>query len=388
LISDSVTAALAGEQSVLIPAPPPTRVLDLLILLDNAFSSTPILQPFPIFYLARTSQKAIGATRTMLEWLSQDITLQDRPLDFKWIKIVSQYSDLLQGNPGPRVVIADGLDLQSSSFARQAFLDFKSSGHLLLFPSRIVPMDSLAHKLLEEWDSISPALQSDAPRPIINIATSARVQIDQRIPLTGEDLAQWKRQDKLDREQKESDLFFEERQRNILEGNESDEDEDEENQLILDEQNLQDTVQRIRGSAVLLQEGVYDFWLGEVSGARSSLKHFPFVDKRRRFDEFGVMLKPDEFVHVDGEPIAANPIAPVAPVVSGGKRKWVEVEMEVEDIPARLVSETQSINIAVRIGYVDLEGLHDGRAVGNLLPRLNARKMVMHSINFANVRSL
>src|SRR5438045_3181059 len=88
---DCITTAIAAEQSVVIPALPPTRVLDLLLLLDNAFTTTPALQQIPVFYLAHTSQKAVSATRTMLEWLSQDITVQDHPLDFKHVKIVTEY---------------------------------------------------------------------------------------------------------------------------------------------------------------------------------------------------------------------------------------------------------------------------------------------------------
>ena len=51
-----------------------------------------------------------------------------------------------------------------------------------------------------------------------------------------------------------------------------------------------------------------------------------------------------------------------------------------EDIPARVVKSTMAIDVNVRVGYVDLEGLHDGRAAGNLLPRLNARKMVLAAL--------
>ena len=342
------------------------------MLLDTAFTTTPVLHPFPIFYLAHTSHKAITATRTMLEWLSQDINVQDNPLTFKYVKIVTHYNELVQGNPGPRVVIVDSLDIATASFAHQAFLDFKSGGHLLLLTSQSVPRDSLAYSLLQQWDAKSPSLSPETPRLIVSLSTSAEVTLEQRIPLQGDDLIQWKRADRLNREQKDADLFFEERQRNLLEGTESDSDEDEEDQLILDSDDGIPGTQRIRGSTILLQESTYDFWLGDgLPGIRASLKHFPFIDRRKRFDEFGMTLKPDEFVRVEDE------IVPTRVRDSGGKRKWDEVDTDVEDIPARLVRSRMAIDINVRVGYVDLEGLHDGRAAGNLLPRLNARKMVL-----------
>ena len=374
---DSISTALSSEQSVLIPTLPPTRALDLLILLDNVFTTTPSLQQFPIFYLAHTSQKAITATRTMLEWLSQEINLQDHPLDFKYIKVVTTYQELTQGPPGPRVVVVDDLEMQLNSFSHQAFLDFKSSGNLLLLTSQSVSQNSITSKLFKQWNSKSPSLSSEIPRPVVSIQFPTQLEMESRIPLQGEELLQWKRVDKATREQKDADLFFEERTRNLLEGTESDSEEDEEDQLILDTEHHQDEIsQRIRGSAILLQEGTYDFWIGDVSGSntRASLKHFPFVDKRKRFDEFGVTFKNDEFIRVEDEFVNINKSVVHA---AGGKRKWVEVEMEVEEVPSRVVKSTVNIDVNIRVGYVDLEGLHDGRAAGNLLPLMNSK----HELN-------
>lgn len=364
----------------MIPALPPTRSLDLLILLDNAFATTPALRPFPAFYLAKTSQKAVRATRTMLEWLSQDITVQDHPLEFKHLKLVTEYTDLAQGPPGPRLVIVDDLEMSLQSFSKQTFLDFNIAGNLILFTSRSTSQSSLPSLLLSHWESTSPSLSDDRPRPIVSVNITTEVAIEHREPLVGDDLVAWRRADRLSREQKDADLFFEERQRNILEGTESDsEEEEEEDELLLDapiaiaEDSLRPL---LRGSAVLLQEGVFDFWLGGDSGMlRTAQKQFPFVDRRRKGDEFGGALKPEEYVRVEEE-VSAVPAVKTAVKEVGGKRKWEEVEVEAEGLPSRAEIKRRVVDVHLRVGYVDLEGLHDGRAVGNLLPRLNARKMV------------
>jgi cleavage and polyadenylation specificity factor subunit 2 len=364
----------------MIPALPPTRSLDLLILLDNAFATTPALRPFPAFYLAKTSLKAVRATRTMLEWLSQDITVQDHPLEFKHLKLVTEYMDLAQGPPGPRLVIVDDLEMSLQSFSKQTFLDFNIAGNLILFTSRSTSPTSLPSLLLSHWESTSPSLSQDRPRPIVGVNLTTEVAIEHREPLVGDDLVAWRRADRLSREQKDADLFFEERQRNILEGTESDsEEEEEEDQLLLDAPTaIAEDSQRplLRGSAVLLQEGVFDFWLGGDSGMlRTAQKQFPFVDRRRKGDEFGGTLKPEEYVRVEEE-VSAIPAVKAAVKEVGGKRKWEEVEVEAEGLPSRVEIKRRVVDVHVRVGYVDLEGLHDGRAVGNLLPRLNARKMV------------
>ena len=379
---DSITSALTAQQSVMIPALPPARSLDLLILLDNAFTTTPALHPFPAFYLAKTAQKAVRATRTMLEWLSQDITLQDHPLDFKHIKLVTEYTGLAQGPLGPRLVIVDDLEMSLQSLSKQTFLDFNITGNLILFTSRSTPQNSLPLLLLSHWEMTSPSLSSERPRPIVGVSLTTEVAFEHREPLVGEDLLAWRRADKLSREQKDADLFFEERTRNLLEGTESDsEEEEEEDQLLLDDTHLaaEEQTRRslLRGSAVLLQEGTFDFWLrGDSSGAlRTSQKQFPFLDRRRRGDEFGGTMKPEEFVRVEEEALVV-PVKKTTAREVGGKRKWEEVEVEAEGLPSRVEVKSRVVDVHVRVGYVDLEGLHDGRAVGNLLPRLNARKMV------------
>src|SRR6202035_4367547 len=110
-----------------------------------------------------------------------------------------------------------------------------------------------------QWSTLSPSISDDTPCPVVNITTDVEIVMEQRIPLQGEELVQWKRTDRQNREQKDADLFFEERQRNLLEGNESDSEEDEEeDHLILD---TSVSSLRARGSAILLQEGSNDFWM-------------------------------------------------------------------------------------------------------------------------------
>ena len=58
-------------------------------------------------------------------------------------------------------------------------------------------------------------------------------------------------------------------------------------------------------------------------------------------------------------------------------RKWGEVEVEAENLPSKVTRSVMRIDVNVRVGYINLEGLHDGRAAGNLLPRLNPRKLVL-----------
>jgi cleavage and polyadenylation specificity factor subunit 2 len=313
----------------------------------------------------------------MLEWLSQEINLQDRPLEFKHIKIVSTYAEL---SAGPRLVIVDGVDIQPGTFAYQAFLDFKSSGHLLLFPWNLVDEHSIAGILLKKWDETSPALSDSTPRSIVTLNTNMNITHVERIPLQGDDLIQWKRQDKLTRDRKTADAFYEQQSLALLEDQPSDsEDEDLPSIDLLDEKS-----HRLRGSAIVMAEGNYDYWRSEP--IRAGFRSFPFIERRKQGDEYGFTIRPEDFSRLEDE---SKPVVEQQAIVVGKKRKWVEETKEEDgEGPCREIKKEMQITVNCRVGYVDLEGLHDGRAVGNLLPRCNARKLVRRPKRTLNDRLL
>jgi cleavage and polyadenylation specificity factor subunit 2 len=313
---------------VFIPSPPPSRSLELLTLID----SSPQLHSCPIFYLSKTCLKALSQTRTMLEWLSQDIP-PDAPLTFPSITFTNNYTDLSGGKPGPRLVIVEDANISPETFARQTFLDFKSTGNLLLFPTRRVT-HPLPRTLLSNAGTI-PA----------SITTQMTIEQVDRVAPSAEDLAQWKRNKSLEAEKLSQEVF----QGYDSEEQDSDEEPDEEDAPLPDK----------------VLQGGFDFWRGQVK------RSFPFVERRVRRGEWGVEVRAEEYLHVEEES------APVVEVVvqGGGKRRWGE--MVLEEVPEREVRRKMDIDVNLLVEYVDLEGLHDGRAVGNLLPRCNPRKIVL-----------
>ena len=325
---DSVTNALNSGKCVFIPAPPPARSLELLTLIDI----TKQLSIYPIFYLGKTTQKAVAQTRTMLEWLSGEIT-SDSPLALPSITLVHEYAELSSGKPGPRLVIVDDVNLHPGTFAYQTFLDFKETGNLMLFPSNKVSPNSISANLLQETNTLPQTISKPLKIPHI-----------ERDPLEQEELSQYKRTKSLAAEKLASELF----QQQQFDYSEDESDEDEEVAV-----------------KPVITTG-FDFWRGE--GKRT----FPFLERRFRRDEFGMEVKAEEYSHIDDSTRIVTGTRNVGEV--GRKRKWEEEEEE--DVPQREVKSEIEVDMNVLVEYVDLEGLHDGRAVGNLLPRCNPRKIV------------
>ncbi|KAL8957706.1 MAG: hypothetical protein Q9193_005095 [Seirophora villosa] len=186
-------------------------------------------------------------------------------------------------------------------------------------------------------------------------------------------------------------------------------------------------------NVLLRQPGVYDY---DVRGKKGRDQMFPFVSKRRRADDFGELIRPDDYLRaeerddVDGHDMRDG--GPNKDNKLGQKRKWgatgwegekgepgsrmtnkrrqhdsstadqrglsngesltnghVDSELdelsdtsdlEADDVidgPSKLVVETHSVEAHLKIAYVDFAGLHDQRSLSMLIPLIQPRKLIL-----------
>ncbi|KAI4168030.1 MAG: hypothetical protein LQ343_006737 [Gyalolechia ehrenbergii] len=181
---------------------------------------------------------------------------------------------------------------------------------------------------------------------------------------------------------------------------------------------------------LLRQPGVYDY---DVRGKKGREQMFPFVSKRRRADDFGDLIRPDEYLRaeerddIDGRDMRDG--ATSKDNKFGQKRKWGDAGLQGEngyprssmkrhqqsnsadrnglvngnvainghrdpDIdeisessgsdadeaangPSKVVIRTQSIEAHLKIAYVDFAGLHDQRSLSMLIPLIQPRKLIL-----------
>ncbi|EPQ59026.1 hypothetical protein GLOTRDRAFT_113854 [Gloeophyllum trabeum ATCC 11539] len=72
---DTITTTLSSRHSVLMPCDSSTRVLELLVLLDQAWNYSRI--KFPICLLSRTGREMLTFVRSMMEWLGGTVNKED-----------------------------------------------------------------------------------------------------------------------------------------------------------------------------------------------------------------------------------------------------------------------------------------------------------------------
>lgn len=73
--TDTITSTLSSRSSLLLPCDSSTRVLELLVLLDQHWNYSRLR--YPICFLARTGREMLTFVRSMMEWLGGTINKED-----------------------------------------------------------------------------------------------------------------------------------------------------------------------------------------------------------------------------------------------------------------------------------------------------------------------
>ena len=190
-------------------------------------------------------------------------------------------------------------------------------------------------------------------------------------------------------------------------------------------------------NTLLRQPGVFDY---DVRGKKGREQMFPFVSKRRRGDDFGDVIRPEDYLRaeerdeIDGQD--SRNIDPRRQMTIGQKRKWQSVglqsdgrpqadspnkrqqpgsahgnellnsgsnvsgasdrgDLEAEDSlgesedeqehvlnrPSKIAFKTSRVQANLRIAFVDFAGLHDQRSLSNLIPLIQPKKLILVSGN-------
>lgn len=188
-------------------------------------------------------------------------------------------------------------------------------------------------------------------------------------------------------------------------------------------------------NVLLRQPGVYDY---DVRSKKGREQMFPFLNKRRRADDFGDLINPDDYLRaeerddIDGQRVKDG--EPGKDTRLGQKRKWQDAGMQngtgrrgsngsnkrrqvVQDprrrptaddahadgpdtdqnsevseadssgsepeteepstVPSRLDISTKTIETHLRIAFVDFSGIHDQRSLSMLLPLIQPKKLIL-----------
>lgn len=171
-------------------------------------------------------------------------------------------------------------------------------------------------------------------------------------------------------------------------------------------------------SILLRKKGVYDF---DVRNKKGRNAVFPYTHSRRRGDEFGDYIRPEDFLRAEEKEEQTGQDDTRSGPALGQKRKWgdtndtrnsrankrqqtsqgqgvltnvaelpgdssdSESDEEVEpetgglDGPAKVVFHDRTITFKARLAFVDFTGLHDQRSLQMLIPLIDPKRLILTS---------
>ncbi len=488
LLINMIKSAARKGGIVLIPTDSSARVLELAYLLEHAWRTESKDDDSPLrtskLYLA---SKNIGATmryaRSMLEWMDESIVrefegntgVQQKqeqgskqpsgagPFDFRHLRLLERRGQIDRilnetdnlGRSVGKVILASDTSLEWG-FSRDVLKKIADdSRNLVILTERQGTavaegkIPSLASTLWTTWEErkagvvLEPTKGGDNLEQVSTGGKAIEIRGARRVALEGQDLSVYQQylatQRQLQTTVQAGGATSLESSADIVDDASSDSSSDSEGSDT-EQQGKALNISATMGQAnrkkiglsdedlginvLIRRKGVYDY---DVRGKKGREKMFPMAIRRKRNDEFGELIRPEDFIRaeerdeVDGQDMRQHQKLDTKDTL-GKKRKWDDVATSndrktldigskrqqmnrnqrespelldmprgVEDDdsdgeaeeeisgPSKIVFSTETLKFNVRIAFVDFAGLHDKRSLQMLIPLIQPRKLILVS---------
>ncbi|KAK7613060.1 beta-lactamase-like protein [Phyllosticta paracitricarpa] len=477
ILLELLKATVAKGGSVLIPSDSSARMLELAYLLESTWQadSSPFANA-PLYLASRTCGATMRYTRSMLEWMDEGIVREfeaasggqgpnrgkdarddskkpTAPFDFKHLRLLERKAQVnrMLATEGPKVILASDVSLEWG-FSKEALRSLAADGrNLVVLTERMSQLSAekkgLGRLLWELWTERSSAnatAEDSADALVHKTNTSATVQTVTATPLEGNEIPLYQQylaqQRQLHNTMQTDGATSLETSADVIDdrsssSSESSDESDAEHQgkslnisaaLTHSRHKLGLSDAELGINILLRRKHVHDY---DTRGKRGREKIFPYVAKRRRNDEFGDLIRPEEYLRaeerddVDGQDMRNGTSQRETGV--GQKRKWddqiakggtgkrqlangttkrrkgqedssqggtlldddasndegSESEDEPSDGavsgPSKVLFSSETVRLECRIAFVDFSGLHDKRSLQLLIPLIRPRKLIL-----------
>lgn len=480
---DYVRRTIDQGGNVLIPCDTSGRVLELAYTLERAWSA-PGSNPFQrakLFFASSTSQTTMRYVRSMLEWMDDNIVREfeaannqpgrtttksdqkadgklGQPFEFKHLKLLERKSQLQRAlaASGPKIFLASTDSLEwgfSKDILQQMATDPRNlvilTGQSSNAKGPIVAKSSSPYDVL--WSLVGSADEETGAAKIVRSeGESVTLKKYTTSALTGLELEHYQRYLAAQRQRRgtvqgdeipgletSADVIDE----GASDSSSSEDESDDEHQgkalnlaatLTYSKHNKVILTDEELGVNILLRrKDVHDY---DVRGKKGREKMFPFVAKRCRDDEFGDIIRPEDYLRAEerdeanGQDMRAD--GPVADADVGQKRKFdngdaerldngrnaqmsngkrrrtgrgedgdgqvagggtstkadeVNEQSDESDYepaepvisgPVKIITTSEQLHLNLSVTLVDFSGIHDQRALHMLLPIIRPRKLI------------
>jgi cleavage and polyadenylation specificity factor subunit 2 len=482
LLLDNVRSSLAKGGTVLIPSDSSARVLELAFVLEKAWqdgANDAVLKNARVYMASRSAVATMKHAQSLLEWMDDSIVREfegeeesvskvhkrggskqingvsakpSKPFELQYVKTVERPKQLekVLKRSGPKVILASDVSL-SWGLSRLALQEVvQNAENLLILTENVNTISEVGNATLaqslwqimrkkEDGVALEPSSDGDQIEQIHSGGKVLDFSDAQKMPLDANE-SQIYQQYMATQRQLQSSLVSRteagaDETENIADdssSSSSSEDSDDEHQgralnvsaaLGHAGRAKRDLSDKDLGVSVLLRKrGIYDFDVRQYKRGRNAI--FPYIHHRKRGDEFGEYIKPEDYLRAEEKEDAENANVSLADQKIGQKRKWHDFGKEKNDVsdykhhqirkaerggekssdkitnlgdadgnvsddsdaepepetfegPAKAVINTRRMTLNARLTFVDFGGLHDQRSLQNLIPLINPRKLII-----------
>ncbi|PKU36075.1 cleavage and polyadenylation specificity factor subunit 2 [Limosa lapponica baueri] len=310
----NVLETLRGDGNVLIAVDTAGRVLELAQLLDQIWRTKDAgLGVYSLALLNNVSYNVVEFSKSQVEWMSDKLMRcfedkRNNPFQFRHLSLCHSLSDLARVS-SPKVVLASQPDLECG-FSRDLFIQWcQDSKNSIILTYRTTP-GTLARFLID-----------NPSEKVIDI------ELRKRVKLEGKELEEYLEKEKLKKEAAKK--LEQSKEADIDSSDESDAEED------ID----QPTVHKTKHDLMMKGEGSRKGSF--FKQAKKSYPMFPAPEERIKWDEYGEIIKPEDFLVPELQATEEEK----SKLESGLTNGEEPMDQDLSDVPTKCISAAESMEI-------------------------------------------
>uniref|UniRef100_A0A671L1R2 Cleavage and polyadenylation specificity factor subunit 2 n=1 Tax=Sinocyclocheilus anshuiensis TaxID=1608454 RepID=A0A671L1R2_9TELE len=343
----NVMETLRGDGNVLIAVDTAGRVLELSQLLDQIWRTKDAgLGVYSLALLNNVSYNVVEFSKSQVEWMSDKLMRcfedkRNNPFQFRHLSLCHSLSDLSRV-PSPKVVLCSQPDLEAG-FSRELFIQWcQDAKNSVILTYRTTP-GTLARYLID-----NPGEKR------------IELEIRKRCRLEGRELEEYMEKEKMKKEAAKK--LEQAKEVDMDSSDESDMDDDLEQRAVVKTKH-HDLMMKGEGG----RKGSF------FKQAKKSYPMFPTHEERVKWDEYGEIIRPEEFLVPELQATEEEK----SKLESGLTNGEEPMEQDLSDVPTKCTSTTQALDIRARVMYIDYEGRSDGDSIKKIINQMKPRQLII-----------
>jgi len=348
----NILSTLRSNGNVLVCVDTAGRVLELAYMVDQLWSNKDSgLLAYSLALLNNVSYNVVEFAKSQIEWMSEKLMKmmgdkKSNPFQFRHLKLCHSMAEVNKV-PAPKVVLASMQDLESG-FARDLFMAWCSNPkHSVIITSRC------------DAGTLGDDLIKNGGDRVISL------DVKRRVKLTGAELEQHRQKEKEASKKLHNSLVEEA----------LDESSDSEDEMMETSTSKPASNSKVKHDIVMKPEQKKQ--TGFFKSNKSRFPMFPFREEKIKYDDYGELIKYEDFMDVTEANTTLQPPASQAEDDSPARPEVEETETESQEIPTKCVSTTQNFKVNCGIQYIDFEGRTDGESILKLLTVMRPRRVIL-----------